>query len=194
MSWQCEAVEEGGHVLTLNPALTTSEQRTEAVAGTQRHRLLRSMELRQLAIKINVVAGVTKSLKDDGTVGGWRDELYPVTTDFYTKPLLLMERAAAVHFGIKVTSRCPLMSHCRRLPCVGPNFQARYRRMGCTSTASCRGQRGATCGLHAAAQPSPPGLASLITSLRGGRYGASVAGCSQHGHGPRTLHVRQTSC
>ena len=56
-----------------------------------------------------VVAGVTKSLKDDGTVGGWRDELYPVTTDFYAKPLLLMERAAAVHFGIKVTGRVVAM-------------------------------------------------------------------------------------
>lgn len=51
-----------------------------------------------------LATGVTRSLKEDGTVGGWRDELYPVTTNFYTEPLLLMERAAAVHFGIKVDS------------------------------------------------------------------------------------------
>ena len=40
-------------------------------------------------------------LRDAGVVTGWRDELYPVTAGFYDEPKLLIERAAAAHFGIK---------------------------------------------------------------------------------------------
>ena len=40
-------------------------------------------------------------LRDEGVITGWRDELYPVLTSFEAPPVLLMERAASVYFGIK---------------------------------------------------------------------------------------------
>ena len=44
---------------------------------------------------------MTRALQQDGLVPGWRDEMYPVTSAFTAQPLLLIERAAAVPFGIK---------------------------------------------------------------------------------------------
>ncbi|KAJ9508197.1 hypothetical protein QJQ45_021551 [Haematococcus lacustris] len=63
--------------LGLNPGLATLESRTEAVAG------------------------VLAQLRGEGLITGWRDELYPVTPSYYAAPLMLVERAAATHFGIK---------------------------------------------------------------------------------------------
>ncbi len=40
-------------------------------------------------------------LRDEGVLTGWRSELYPVLTSFQGQPLALVERAAAVHLGIK---------------------------------------------------------------------------------------------
>ena len=40
-------------------------------------------------------------LREEGVITGWRDELYPVLTSFHAPPALLLERAAAPHFGIK---------------------------------------------------------------------------------------------
>jgi hypothetical protein len=40
-------------------------------------------------------------LREEGAVTGWRNELYPVLTSFHEEPLALVERAAAVHLGIK---------------------------------------------------------------------------------------------
>jgi hypothetical protein len=65
-------------VLTLAPQYTTTEARTQAVAGVL-------SELRQ----------------QHGLLSGWRDELYPVTPAFDAEPLLLIERAAAPYFGIR---------------------------------------------------------------------------------------------
>ena len=50
------------------------------------------------------LSGVLQTLREKGVITGWRDELYPVTTSFDTEPALLVERAAAVHLGIKVLS------------------------------------------------------------------------------------------
>lgn len=64
--------------LTLAPQHTTTEARTQAVAG------------------------VLAELRDKhGLLSGWRDELYPVTPAFDAEPLLLIERAAAPYFGIR---------------------------------------------------------------------------------------------
>jgi hypothetical protein len=46
-------------------------------------------------------------LREDSIVKGWRDELYPVTTSFYTPPVFVMERAAvpllgAMEYGVHI--------------------------------------------------------------------------------------------
>ena len=67
---------EDGMTLTLTPAAgITSESRTEAVAR------------------------VMSALRDADVITGWRDELYPVSTSFYTTPAFLIERAAAPLLG-----------------------------------------------------------------------------------------------
>jgi isopentenyldiphosphate isomerase len=66
-----------GGAVTLSPTLSTPQARTDAVAACM---LL---------------------LREDGTVRGWRDELFAVATSFDAEPLLLLERACAAHFGIK---------------------------------------------------------------------------------------------
>ncbi len=47
------------------------------------------------------VAEVLAELRGDGLIKGWRDEPYPVGTDFYAPPLLQMERAAVPLFGVR---------------------------------------------------------------------------------------------
>ena len=47
------------------------------------------------------MAEVLAGLSADGTVSGWRNEPYPVGTDFYAPPLLQMERAAVPLFGVR---------------------------------------------------------------------------------------------
>jgi len=67
---------ETDQLLTLTAAAgTTSDSRTDAVAKA------------------------TNALHDAGVVTGWRDELYPVSTAFYTTPIFLIERAAAPLLG-----------------------------------------------------------------------------------------------
>jgi len=61
----------------LDPGLTSFEARSEAVAEA----LL--------------------ALKAEGLVRGWRNEPYPVGTDFYAPPLMQMERAAVPLFGVR---------------------------------------------------------------------------------------------
>lgn len=46
-------------------------------------------------------AGILQQLREDGSLTGWRSESYPVLTGFHSEPLALVERAAAVHLGIK---------------------------------------------------------------------------------------------
>ena len=47
------------------------------------------------------LATVMLALREKGTVKGWRDELFPVSTAFGESPLCLIERAAAVHMGVR---------------------------------------------------------------------------------------------
>ncbi|HEY5606874.1 MAG TPA: DUF4743 domain-containing protein [Alphaproteobacteria bacterium] len=61
----------------MSPRLTTPEERTEAAKGALR------------------------ALADAGIIKGWRDEYYPVGTSFTAPPLMLMERAAVVFFGVR---------------------------------------------------------------------------------------------
>ena len=61
--------------VTLQPRLDTSAARSEAVAE------------------------VLASLRAEGLVPGWRNELYAVAQGFHEEPLLVMERAATVLFG-----------------------------------------------------------------------------------------------
>jgi isopentenyldiphosphate isomerase len=66
------------NILTLSSkaAGTTVESRTEAIAH------------------------VTDKLRQQGVITGWRDELFPVSDNFYSPPLFLMERAAVNCLGI----------------------------------------------------------------------------------------------
>ena len=50
--------------------------------------------------RTEAVGEIMNILKDDGLVKGWRDELFPVGTSFYAKPLFLIERATVPLFGI----------------------------------------------------------------------------------------------
>ena len=63
--------------VALSPALPTPEARTQAVDEV----------LRRLAQR--------------GLIEGWRDEAYPVTLRWGTPPLMVMERAAVPHFGVR---------------------------------------------------------------------------------------------
>lgn len=45
--------------------------------------------------------GVLERLRATGVVKGWRDELYPLAPAFGVPPALLLERAAAPHFGMR---------------------------------------------------------------------------------------------
>jgi 8-oxo-dGTP pyrophosphatase MutT (NUDIX family) len=47
------------------------------------------------------LAEATATLRQAGTITGWRDELYPVTHAFEAPPAALIERAAAPYFGVK---------------------------------------------------------------------------------------------
>lgn len=60
-----------------------------------------SVESLGLLERSHVVGGALKQLHQEGIITGWRDELYPVLTSFDAEPVLLMERAASVYFGIK---------------------------------------------------------------------------------------------
>lgn len=42
-----------------------------------------------------------KTLAEEGTLGGWRDERYPVARRFFDPPLLLIERAGVPWFGVR---------------------------------------------------------------------------------------------
>lgn len=53
------------------------------------------------------MAGVLQSMRQDGTITGWTNELYAVANAFHTKPAFLVERAAATLLGIKVTDVAP---------------------------------------------------------------------------------------
>jgi len=65
------------HAVTLNRALATADQRSKAVDAFLRE------------------------LKDEGMIGGWRDERYPIAPRWGEAPLMAMERAAIPFFGVR---------------------------------------------------------------------------------------------
>ncbi len=58
-------------------------------------------DLRDFAARSGAASEALEKLRDDGTIKGWRDEPYPVGTDFYASPLMQMERAAVPLFGVR---------------------------------------------------------------------------------------------
>jgi 8-oxo-dGTP pyrophosphatase MutT (NUDIX family) len=58
-------------------------------------------DLRDYASRSAAVGEVLGQFKDEGLIKGWRNEPYPVGVDFYTPPLLQMERAAVPLFGVR---------------------------------------------------------------------------------------------
>lgn len=52
----------------------------------------------------SAVAEALADLRDAGVIPGWRNEMYPVTNSFHEEPCMLIERAAAVPFGIKAST------------------------------------------------------------------------------------------
>ncbi len=69
------------------------EERGEAIALAGR--------LTDFAERSEAVDGVLRRLAEQGRIGGWRGEMYPVTTAYLAPPLLQIERAAAPLFGIR---------------------------------------------------------------------------------------------
>lgn len=57
--------------------------------------------LRDFASRSAATAEALEKLREDGTIKGWRNEPYPVGTDFYATPLMQMERAAVPLFGVR---------------------------------------------------------------------------------------------
>jgi len=51
--------------------------------------------------RTRAVDAVLRRLAADGHIPGWRDEPYPVGTEFTAPPLFEMERAAVPHFGVR---------------------------------------------------------------------------------------------
>lgn len=64
--------------VALNPAIQGHEERTRTVAS------------------------VLSRLHDRGIIPGWRDEMYPVATDYHQPSLFHIERAASPLFGIRI--------------------------------------------------------------------------------------------
>lgn len=53
------------------------------------------------ASRSQAVDAVLRRLREEGAFPGWREEPYPVGTDFHLPPLLKMERAAVPSFGVR---------------------------------------------------------------------------------------------
>lgn len=86
-----------GHIRRdLAPALldfdAVFEERGETIALADR--------LTDFAARSEAVDGVLRRLAEQGRIGGWRDEMYPVTTAYRAPPLLQIERAAAPLLGV----------------------------------------------------------------------------------------------
>jgi 8-oxo-dGTP pyrophosphatase MutT (NUDIX family) len=58
-------------------------------------------ELDSYAARSAAMAEALGRLREEGLIKGWRNEPYPVGTDFYGPPLLQMERAAVPLFGVR---------------------------------------------------------------------------------------------
>lgn len=73
------------------------------VVTTERVTLTQALDRRDLALRERSapVNRVLADLHQQGVIGGWRDELYPVSSRWSEPPCLLIERAAVPLFGVK---------------------------------------------------------------------------------------------
>lgn len=58
-------------------------------------------QLNEFQARSIAVAQVLRELAARGHIGGWRDELYPVTEAFHAPAAMQLERAATNHFGVR---------------------------------------------------------------------------------------------
>jgi len=56
---------------------------------------------RDFDTRSQAVAAPLRALAEEGLIEAWRGELYPVTPDWHTPPLMQIERAACPRFGIR---------------------------------------------------------------------------------------------
>ena len=148
------------------------------VSGDGHAALAPGLERSGLQARSTAVGQAMLTLREEGVIGGWRDELYPVLASFHDPPALLLERAAAPFFGIKAygtatRSQSPAILSMDAPPPLQIHLLAAPFPQGCTSTALCGClAAGLSCGWRGAAPPSPPGRGAWTTlwqagSLRG---------------------------
>jgi 8-oxo-dGTP pyrophosphatase MutT (NUDIX family) len=90
----------GRHVGWVKPALADRLMAKKDVFVGDAHALCLHPNLSSAAARSAAMAEMLAALRAENLVPGWRDELYPVGTDFNEAPLLTLERAAAPLFGI----------------------------------------------------------------------------------------------
>ncbi len=66
-----------------------------------KERVALSPTLQGHADRTRALAGVLAELRDQGMIPGWRNEAYPVSTDFHAPTLFDMERSATGLFGVR---------------------------------------------------------------------------------------------
>jgi hypothetical protein len=71
----------------------------QSVLQASKPLFIQSLQLRPHACFTAALLMILLQLQ--GMFSGWRNELYPVTAAFDAQPALLLERAAAAHFGIR---------------------------------------------------------------------------------------------
>lgn len=96
-------VVEGATVGYMTPSFAQGLNRFPALfqLGGNRAGLAPALEAAPAAERTAAVGEAMQQLREQGVIGGWRDELYPVLTSFNQPPALLLERAAAPFWGIK---------------------------------------------------------------------------------------------
>jgi len=57
--------------------------------------------LRDVRSRSSALADIARTLREEGALPAWRDELYCVTTHFGAPPVLYLERGAARYFGVR---------------------------------------------------------------------------------------------
>lgn len=100
------------HEVSVHSALSTARERNAAAAGKQLTDTHSAGFLPNplLWAYTRPVAEVLGELRDAGVIPGWRNELYPVTDRWHDEPCMLIERAAAVLFGIKASKKLDRVS------------------------------------------------------------------------------------
>lgn len=92
---------EGRHCGFIRPDFAKTLTRWPAVFSVGAKTVELASSLHTPGARSEAVAPIIHALRDEGLIVGWRDEIYPVATDFGEPPLLAIERAAARAFGIR---------------------------------------------------------------------------------------------